>query len=156
MFDTNIDLNILQILKRYVFKRMNAKTCLLELKILGSACGKKAQTANLIKITLENRSHPIKIQKIVAFHYKDRFRRFVRKPNKGPINITRRDLFPLSLEPWQHYTLHLNSTDFYGTIPTNGFLLFKIYPHSDRPIKKMLDLSREKIEQYIEPYSKKE
>lgn len=159
MFDINIiklNFDKLLILKQYIFNRLNAQTCFVEIKINRSNGGKTYQKAKLIKIIFRNKKEPSKIQKIVAFHYKNILRKILHKSNMGPIDITRRDSFPLSLEPWQDYHLYLTSTDFCGDIPTDGYLLFKIYPHLSKPITKILNLSREKIEWNINTLKKGE
>jgi len=58
----------------YIFRRSGAqisvKTCLSEEKIDRSVCGKTDQIIRYISIAFINRStHPIRIDKIIAFHY---------------------------------------------------------------------------------------
>lgn len=141
----------------YIFRRSGAqisvKTCLVKMKTPKSGLGKSGQVVKWVNITFINRSsHPVRIEKIITFHYQNRVKKFLHKSDKGPINITCHDLFPLILEASQPYHSCLTSTDFCGDIPTNGFLLYEIYfTHSDKPIRKTLDLSREKIEWNIKP-----
>ena len=140
------------IIERYISKRMcvqiSVKACLVKMRIPKSDSVKIDRIAKWISLTFINRNiHPIRIYKIVAFYYQNRVKKFFRKSDKLPINITRRDLFPIRLESSQTYSACFTNTDFCSNIPAKGLLLFKIYfTHSDKPIRKLLDLSREKIE----------